>query len=159
MNQTNTESKAPMTWPKKPTKVSFWSRVQASRMTPPPNAILISIYDPSDGPVYLQPGWKAVLGLCFHDTDGSQMGLKVFDTEMARSILSFIRDNLDCEHIFVHCAAGQSRSAAVAMALGDEMRVGVYRQSAPLPDRYSLHNRRVYRILIDAIYEDCHDST
>lgn len=157
MSNTNLTPKPPMVWPTKPKKVSCWPRYRAQELVPPAGAILISIYDPSDGPAHLKPGWKAVLPLCFHDTDGSQMGLKLFNHEMARQVLDFIRENHDCEHIYVHCAAGQSRSVGLAMPLADEMRVPVFRQKTPLPDKYALYNRRVYRTLIDVIYEDCHD--
>jgi predicted protein tyrosine phosphatase len=140
-------------WPQGPTSVSCWSRPLIEKSNPPAGAVLISIYDRSDGPVSLQDGWQDVLGLRFHDTDGSQMGLEVFSTEQAQAILDFLSRNTNCAEIYVHCAAGQSRSAAVALALAEAMGVPATRQRQPMRWNDPYYNRKVYSTLRNLIGE------
>jgi predicted protein tyrosine phosphatase len=136
-----------------PTRVSCWPRPVLERITPPPGAILISVYDRSEEPLSAHPGWADVLKLRFHDTDGSQMGLEVFSSEHAAAVLQFLQRHPHCSEIFVHCAAGQSRSAAIAMFIGEAFGLPIYKQNLPLPSSYALYNRKVYRTLHEAFMD------
>lgn len=133
-------------------RVSFWPRPMLELITPPTNSVLISVYDVSQDPLDAHAGWKDVLKLRFHDTDGQQLGLEVFSNAQARAVLKFLKTNEQAEQIFVHCAAGQSRSAAIAMFIGDTQGVPVFKQNAPLSSNYAFHNRKVYRVLLDESY-------
>lgn len=139
--------------PRAPLNVSCWPRLLIEKLAPPAGALLISVHDRSDGPVPLQLGWKDVLHLRFHDTDGSQLGLEVFSDAQAQEILSFLEQNSDCEHIFVNCAAGQSRSAGIALCLAEAMDVPAFRGRVQMKPNDSYYNRKVYRTLQNAIFE------
>lgn len=138
-------------------RVSCWPRTSIELMEPPAKALLISVYDRSDGPLFDVKGWQEVLRLRFHDTDGSQLGLEVFSDAQAHEILAFLERNADCEHIFVHCAAGQSRSAGIALVLGEALSVPTFRKDSPLRANDPFYNRKVYRTLHNAICEKYYD--
>lgn len=140
---------------KQATRVSCWPRPVLERIPPPAGAILISVYDRSEQPLDAHEGWKDVLKLRFHDTDGSQLGLEVFSAAQAAAVLDFLERNSDATEVFVHCAAGQSRSAAIAMFIGESQGLPVFKQNLPLPSSYSLYNRKVYRVL----HETCMERT
>jgi predicted protein tyrosine phosphatase len=121
-------------------------------MPPPPGAVLISVYDRGDGPAAIPEGWKDVLRLRFHDTDGSLLGLDVFSLLQAQEILEFLGRNVNCEHVYVHCAAGQSRSAGIALALAEAMGVPAFRQENRMEWNDPWYNRKVYSTMRTAIF-------
>lgn len=114
------------------------------------NWIAISIRDPGAPPAQLQPGWKAVLRLEFHDKEDRLLahatGLwKLFDEAQARQCLQFVdahRD--DASGLLVHCTAGASRSPAVARAVC--ARLGL----SPDPD-WPSGNGLVYQTMMSAL--------
>ena len=98
------------------------------------DALLISISEPGEAEVRPQDTFKAILRLSFHDVDVSsqealQAQYQVFDVQMAKQIESFVEAHPDASHIVVHCHAGVSRSAAVALYLGDKLGVPVFNTS------------------------------
>lgn len=94
------------------------------------------------------PGWRAVLPLRFHDTDGQQMGLEVFTTEQAAQILLFAQANQDADELVVHCSMGHSRSAAVAIFLSEKFNVPCLKEQRQVNwESWPGYNRLVYRTL------------
>ena len=57
---------------------------------------------------------KGVLTLYFDDVIRKVDGAVCFDDDMARKVISFIKDSRDAETLLVHCYGGESRSRAVA---------------------------------------------
>lgn len=56
---------------------------------------------------------KAVLTLKFDDIIHPVDGTQIFNEEMAKQIIRFIRKHKDVDTLLIHCYAGQSRSRAV----------------------------------------------
>lgn len=85
--------------------------------------IAISIRDPGAAPARLRPGWKAVLHMEFHDKEDRELALKtglwkLFDEAHARQCLQFVDEHrASASGLLVHCAAGVSRSPALARAM------------------------------------------
>jgi len=78
---------------------------------------IISIFSPGDL-VCLQEGWGAVLSLEFDDITYYHSGYKSFSYEQADQILDWVDSNVSngkIDRLAVHCAAGISRSQAVAL--------------------------------------------
>jgi len=95
---------------------SFDKRINSKKI------VLISIQDPDD-PINLNTchkKWKDFIHLQFFDvtepTLSSGKTLNPISEEQAKELISFILDNKN-EQFFIHCEAGVSRSAGVAMAL------------------------------------------
>lgn len=128
-------------------KVVFLPRVIAQRLRPGAGAVLISIVDE---PVALQSGWKDVLTLRFDDVDTEQEGMQLFDAAIAAQVLAFAdrhQDSQDSIELVVHCTAGQSRSAAVALFLAERFGVQCWKEGRRVDWRWPNYNRLVYRVL------------
>lgn len=127
----------------------------AEAVAPPPNCGIISIKTPSMSEATLRDGWAAILRLSFFDTDDDKgediLPGTVFDPAGARAILDFVETNANLEELVIHCDLGISRSAAVAILLGEYLGVPVYRQGAPVDPRYRQHNAHVYRVLFNEV--------
>jgi len=78
-----------------------------------------------------------VLTLDFDDVESKEQG-KIFTDEMARDVVNFIIKHKDKEFIIVHCAAGISRSGAVAQFIND-----YFIKDKNLKESFSLINPRV----------------
>jgi len=132
-------------------KVSFWPRAAVEKMEPPENSVLISVFDRSDGPLArYHPKWVEVLQLRFHDTDGSQLGLELCQLEHATQIFDLLARHPDCHEVVVHCAQGKSRSAAIALYLGESRNVPCLQQDKKVARPYFFANGRVTACLCDA---------
>jgi len=123
----------------------------AEAIAPPPNCGVISIKTPRDPDAALKEGWSAILRLSFFDADNpkdqtDKAGM-LFDEAGAKQILAFVKENAGLDELVVHCDLGISRSAAVAILLGEYLGVPVFRQGAPVDPRYRQHNAHVYRVL------------
>jgi len=102
------------------TQIDFISKSQAEELKPFPHIAIISIADPDEN-VNLKKGFHSILSLRFLDIEYAEdpsafsrdMGLEIFDFVMG------LHDNqpFDDFHLAVHCHAGISRSAAVALAV------------------------------------------
>lgn len=132
-------------------KVFFLPRVVAARWHPNPESVLISIHDRSEEQLSPQPGWENVLYLRFHDTDGQQMGLEVFSPQQAQAVLDFVDQHQNCSELVVHCAMGQSRSAAIALFVSEVQGIPCFKEQTPVTAMtWRSYNRKVYSTLRDA---------
>lgn len=131
-------------------KIVFVSRAAAMALPGDDQWGVISIHDSKQGPAVLSAGWHAVLRLEFEDVDVSVDGQQgVFDEELAAQVLAFAQQVVATEgkSLLVHCHAGISRSAAIAVFLGALFRLPVSNGSVVVGANYSLYNKRVYRML------------
>lgn len=135
-------------------RIHFMPRHKAVAIAPPPNCAIVSIKTPFDDEASLAAGWRAILRLSYFDTDDAKDSSivpgTVFDAEKAGQVLDFVEANIDCEELVVHCDLGVSRSAAVALVLGEVLAVPVFRWGTPVDPQYRLHNAYVYRTLHSA---------
>lgn len=102
-------------------RVFFTSRQLAESLAGNPYMAVISITDPGTPPARLDPLFRHVLRLSFHDAvpaDDFIPAPGLFDRTMARTVTAFI-DELQAApfklSLMVHCEFGVSRSAAVAL--------------------------------------------
>lgn len=96
--------------------ITHFSRSQAEAMEGDNSAVIISIFGSTDTPATLQPGWHDVLRLQFDDvSEKAEFGIP-FNDSMADEVIAFIEKNPG-KHVFIHCAAGRSRSAGMAVGV------------------------------------------
>ena len=103
-------------------QVHFFAQYYAEQVDPASNWAVISISDPTmRKEVKLNPNWRYKLELDFHDIDTEFKGFTLFNTDMAKQIIDYVKDMIskDIDVIVVHCWAGQSRSKAVAKFISD----------------------------------------
>jgi predicted protein tyrosine phosphatase len=96
------------------------SRVVAELYVPEEKALRISISDP--GLLASLPEDNNIietLYLEFHDKIRPKVGVVLFSEKHAQSIYEFINKYEDYAEIIIHCAAGMSRSPAIAWALAE----------------------------------------
>ena len=92
--------------------------------------------------------WAFVLRLYFHDLDKPWQNYVLFTSEQANEVIDWLQAHADdLNAVYVHCAAGISRSAAVAKFIADvydcffdELKGGLF-------------NRHVYRVLLERAVE------
>ncbi len=134
--------------------IRFVPRTVAKAMKPTQPSALISIRDTKDAPPALEGNWAQVLSLAFDDKDVPELGVVLFDEVQARQVKAFAEAaHAQGQCLVVHCFAGISRSAAVAMALGDYFGLAVYKETLPCPGNYALYNRRVFRELLNVLHD------
>jgi hypothetical protein len=104
-----------------PPKLIVLSQVLAELFEPNGRAICISITDPGQPPAVLSERFDAILRLSFSDIrdDGPVSGPVLFSRADAARVLDFVNKAAAAEIIVVHCLAGISRSAGVALALAE----------------------------------------
>lgn len=107
--------------------VVFDSRKNAEEFSPPEKSSIISINDSESYLAELKPGWNDVVRSCFIDTTYNEESLRfvgrnhkyiyqsAFDKEKSLQLLRDIQSISESQLILVHCHAGRSRSAAVAL--------------------------------------------
>jgi predicted protein tyrosine phosphatase len=126
----------------------FISRFEAQEMSGDKNDIIISLNGTDEYPANLSKDWKAILQLEFDDVTYGSTSLKVFTQDQAKQIVDFVmKHHADTQRIYVHCHAGISRSAAVAMIVGDYLDIPIFSKNTPLNPEYSLYNKTVFRLL------------
>lgn len=123
-------------------QVRFFSEEQACSMGGNAFTGMISITGLMSSDAPLGDGWGCVLRLKFDDVEKEWQGYIPMSEEQADEILSWLMTNEDLlKAVYVHCAAGESRSAAVAMFIAD-----VY--GLPIdPNKAKNYNRHVYALL------------
>jgi len=133
-------------------KISIMMQEQAECYVPVGNEIMISITEPKRRrEVDLKDGFLAVHRAYFNDIDRPYDDYLPMQTWDADGILQFAKEWLPkAEHCIVHCAAGISRSPAVAIALAEIFDLC---EPAILIERYSCFNRHVYRTLMQRYHE------
>ena len=113
---------------------------------------VISITEPGRHALFADDAWSAVLRLQFHDKDRLEdidQGYVLFDQEHAQEVLTWLQKHEnDLRAVYVHCALGASRSAAVALFVAEKYGLRIDRTKA------SRYNRRVYRVLYDEWTKD-----
>lgn len=120
------------------------SQLEAEALKPNPPWGIISIREPG-GEVNLQDGWGAILKLEFHDITRYYSGYQAFSGEQAEEILDWIQKYIvdgPIDRLVVHCAAGISRSQAVALFVYNH-----YGRHLPELRGTEFHNILVYSIL------------
>lgn len=101
--------------------VDFLSRANAEALPARDDHVMVSISEPEAPPACLALPEERILRLSFHDVDpaGNPDGTwQLFDEEQARSVMDFldqIQGSAAPWDLLVHCRAGISRSAAVAL--------------------------------------------
>lgn len=112
--------------------VQFMSRQRAEGFRPWRNMAMISVTDPSEQPAKLSPDFRAVLRLSFHDVLHSSMtDVKFFSRDDVDNIIAWLnalhahQDTID---VVVHCEAGISRSAAIALFIEDAYGVKLHQR-------------------------------
>jgi len=128
--------------------IVFLSRKDAEAQPADSNWAVISITEPLRKPAKLADGWADILRLEFDDVDEHGKGAKLFTDQMAHHVLEYAEEVVNRgQSLLIHCHAGVSRSAAVAIALGQKHRLPVFNRTIQLSPAYSLHNKFVYRLL------------
>lgn len=112
-------------------RIEVLSRAEAESRPGRGDWIVISVQDPGLDEPKLQPGWKAVLRLSFHDKEDMAlarlMGIwRMFSVQDAQECWSFITAHAnDATGLIVHCTAGLSRSPAIARAVAEHLALPV----------------------------------
>ena len=132
--------------------VSFCAQEIVVQIVPTHSMAVVSITNPGEN-APLKNGWGAVLRVSFADAQYDESTIKSLGNLWSISSLGFINkahalaireflDNLDpsIASLVVHCGAGVSRSAAVAMYAADQY-------GAALTGDLSKHNTTVLRLL------------
>jgi predicted protein tyrosine phosphatase len=103
---------------------------------------VISVTSAIASPADLQEGWAHILRLAFDDIDIHEEPYILFSEQQARNVIKFAAmcHSEGIEGILVHCAAGISRSAAIAKWIAD-------RYQLPFNDNYMLYNKHVHTTL------------
>lgn len=106
--------------------VDFISRARAESLQPHSDLVVISITEPEADVARLAIPEDRVLRLVFHDVDpGNQVEnrWKLFDDQHAKEVINFVRQlhaDQRSYKLAVHCRAGISRSAAIALFVAEE---------------------------------------
>jgi hypothetical protein len=133
-------------------QVHFFAQYYAEQVDPASNWAVISISDPTmRKEVKLNPNWRYKLELDFHDIDTEFKGFTLFNNDMAKQIIDFVKDMISkgIDVIVVHCWAGQSRSKAVAKFISD-----YFGYLTTYPIKWDEpYNKHVYEVL-QATYND-----
>lgn len=137
-------------------RVDVYNIEHACALEPTPNTVVISITDPSSGPLpvlsgteaSLKDGWDDILRLQFHDVvriPADMEDVVVFCINDADTIHAFIEKHSD-KDFMIHCAAGVSRSVAVGSFMREVHDADLHLHEIP-SDEFC--NSRVRRALMD----------
>lgn len=125
-------------------RISFWPRKAIPAMTPPPNSVLISVFDRKSGPLpEHHPAWQEVLQLRFHDNLEGTLGLELFQLEHASQVFDLLARHPECLEVVVHCDQGSSRSAAIALHLARTRGVPCFMAHEEVKEPYRFANSLV----------------
>jgi predicted protein tyrosine phosphatase len=131
--------------------LQFLSLDEAEAFVPQQSTVAISILSPGRAAANLHSNIVEVLRLAFHDgvpRENNPPGTTVFSSEDARSVIDFLRRQQadpTARHLLIHCEAGISRSAAVAVFAASECRV-------PLAGQFAFLNPWVLSTLVKTAY-------
>jgi len=146
--------------------VRYLSEAAALMLNPQPCAAMISITDPGhEAPLPQPEGWGALLRIVFMDAEydedmlgrlaarrvAFQAEAKSFPSRRNANALCAFLDGLasspQITELYVHCHAGQRRSAAVAKYASELF-------GAEFDHGYAGYNKTVYRLLTDQDFPD-----
>jgi predicted protein tyrosine phosphatase len=131
--------------------LEFLSVDEAQAFVPNIQTVAISILTPGRAPAQLDRTIQDVLRLYFHDSvpyGREPRKVDLFSPEQAQAVIDFLRrHNAQSEprHLLIHCEAGISRSAAVAVFAASECRV-------PLSGQFAFLNPWVLATLVKTSY-------
>lgn len=131
--------------------VEYMSMDEAMQFVPDKPTVAISILSPRRAAATLHAEITPVLRLYFEDTTAREDELPragVFSEEQARQVIDFIRVHHaqpEPRHLLIHCEAGISRSAAVAVFAASECRL-------PLTGQFAFLNPWVLGKLVKIAY-------
>jgi len=101
-------------------QVRFFSQEEACELVGSVFTGMISITGLDSAPAPLDDGWASVLRLQFDDIDRHWQNYHPITDEQSGEILSWLARYEDIlRAVYVHCAQGQSRSAAVALFIAN----------------------------------------
>lgn len=147
---------------KAPKKVVFMSREDVKSYDfNGHDEVLISISDTKTSPPAITSSPRDALYLHFNDHVTMQdeaMGLRWIQFEDGEKIADFVLKHTDKRNIIVHCNYGESRSKAVAVAIGQHtkrpvLRMNSYGQIQAFLDKNDWGNGRVHSIVCDALLD------
>jgi len=123
-------------------EVDFMSQARAEYFKPMAREAIISITGTGFPRAKLRKGWFRILRLVFDDVEAPFFNAVHFDNLHAEEILAWLEKvENKVDKLYVHCHAGKSRSAAVAMFIAEK-----YDLSGGIRV-YEEHNGMVHRIL------------
>lgn len=131
--------------------LQYCSLDEAQEFVPSGPTIAISILSPKRAPAQLHSDIEEVLRLYFHDGvpyGTAPRNVDLFSTEQAQAVIDFLRLHIAApnpKHLLIHCEAGISRSAAVAVFAASECRV-------PLSGQFAFLNPWVLSTLVKTSY-------
>lgn len=131
--------------------LEYLSLDEAMQFVPDKSTVAISILSPRRVPAALHADINPILRLYFEDTtarEDEQPRAGVFSEEQARQVIDFIREHHghpESRHLLIHCEAGISRSAAVAVFAASECRL-------PLTGQFAFLNPWVLGMLVKIAY-------
>ena len=131
--------------------LEFLSVDEAQAFVPKLQTAAISILTPGRAAAQLHRDIVDVLRLYFHDGVPQGTGprkVELFSTEQAQAVIDFLRHHNakpHPQHLLIHCEAGISRSAAVAVFSASECRV-------PLNGQFAFLNPWVLSTLVKTAY-------
>ncbi len=111
-------------------------------------AVAISIITDESEKFDLNPAWSDSIQLEFEDADDSNPNC--FSEEQAEILFNFINKNRN-KKLIIHCTAGVSRSAAVALFIEEYLlgnQIELHRSS------YCNYNRHVFKLLRNEWVQD-----
>lgn len=125
-------------------KTDFFSESKASALFGSSTLGMISISNPDRiADKVKEENWGALLRLQFHDIPRAWQNYVLFTDEQADEIIDFLDVNADiCKFIYVHCAQGVSRSAAVSRFIAERFGIPFDYWKA------RLYNPHVYETLV-----------
>lgn len=138
--------------------VSRASFIRDYNSNPPPNSLCISIMNTEDlleDYFTLSSEWATRLRFTFDDISEELEGYQLFDYQRACLLLKTVLDeqlNIKSEFkdIIIHCTAGVSRSAAVALFLNQLHHKTIITDLHRFG--WTCYNRHVFSLLLEAYY-------
>lgn len=131
--------------------LEYLSLDDAVQFIPNKPTVAISILSPRRVPATLHADINPILRLYFEDTTAQEGELSragVFTVEQAHQVIDFIREHHghpEPRHLLIHCEAGISRSAAIAVFAASECRL-------PLTGQFAFLNPWVLGMLVKIAY-------
>lgn len=131
--------------------LQYLSLDEALEFVPSTPTVAISILSPGRAAAMLHPCIADILRLYFHDgvpKENNPTETALFSAEHARAVINFLRQHHsdpEARHLLIHCEAGISRSAAIAVFAASDCRL-------PLTGQFAFLNSWVLTTLVKVAY-------